>query len=229
MKTPPIFCSFSLALAFLAAPLSSFVQANEDEPTGALSSNTKLVHEGVRPELYWNIVYPDLPFDPPTGKTTEDVTIYVSVLGVALEGSRGEIPASARIKVGSKWYPIFSGKGATVQPGKVLLTLDVDKGTAIKLGAEGSSWGERTSDSQHVTVMKDGDIPPAYAPAFNQGDVSSFISGYMSGNKVSIGAKDVIYAAELYSESPGSEYYDMQDIVVHVRFEERTTYHPPQD
>ena len=45
----------------------------------------------------------------------------------------------------------------------------------------------------------------------------------MANGKISIGPKDVIYLAELYSTSQGDYWYDMQDILVHVRFEERTT------
>mgnify|MGYP007124595632 CR=1 FL=1 len=224
MKTPQLFGSLTLSAALALTPQICLSQS--DEPTGQMSASTKLVQAGQKANLSWNVVYPDLPFDPPTGTTTEDVTIYVRVFGVALEGGSGEIPVSTRLKIGNRWHHIFAGKGADVNPGQVLLTKDVDKGTKIELGAEGSSWGERSSNGQHVTVLKNGDTPPSYAPAFDQGDVVSFLSGYIVNGKVSIGPKDVIYVAELYSESPGSYYYDMQDVVVHVRFEERTTYVP---
>lgn len=227
MKTPQFFGLLTLSSALALAPQICLSQS--EVPTGQMSAATQLVQAGQKAKLSWNVVYPDLPFDPPTGTTTEDVTVYVKVLGVALQSGGGsELPASARLKIGNSWHHVFSGKGSQVNPGVVLLTKDVDKGTKIELGTEGSSWGERSSNGQHVVVLKDGDTPPSYAPALNQGDVVSFLSGYIVDGKVSIGPKDVIYVAELYSTSPGSYWYDMQDIVVHVRFEERTTYVPPE-
>ncbi len=222
MKNPPLFLSLPLAAVIALAP--QICSAQSEKPTGEMSVNTELVRQGAKPEITWSVTYPGLPFDPPTQTTTEDVTIHVSVFGVALESGNGdEIAASARLEIGSSWHNLFSGKGSSVDPSRVVLSKDVDAGVRIRLGVEGSNWGERISGSSHVVVLKNGDVPPTYSPALNQGDIMSFLSAYMSNGKVSIGPKDVIYLAELYSSELGSYWYDMQDIVVHVRFEERTT------
>ena len=153
MKTPPPFMSLSLAASLALAP--PIFAEESDKPTGQLSVNTELVRQGVKPEITWSVTYPGLPFDPETQTTTEDVTMHVSVFGVALQGSRGdEIAASARLPSRNSWHNIFSGKGSTVDPSRVVKRMDVDKNTVIRLAVEGSNWGERVSGDGHVVVLK---------------------------------------------------------------------------
>lgn len=254
MKSLPRLFAFAVATAMVAqtAPVLS------SEPTGTLSVNTDLVRSGVKPQVTWNVVYPEIPFTDP--EVTEDVTLYVSVFGIGLEGknnnghgnneddvdssNRGNrdvvdesgsydderleqfkaVPVTAALEVDGVRYDFFSGTSDEVDASEVLLKLEVEAGSTLEFLASGSDWGERSSIGEHIVVLKDGDTPPDYAPAYGDGDIISFLQPYVNEDgTIDIGPNDILYIAELERDDPGNHWYDMQDIVVHVRFEQTTT------
>jgi hypothetical protein len=79
---------------------------------------------------------------------------------------------------------------------------------------------------EEVIGLKNGDEVPSYAPAYNQGRVEDFLTQFVrdtdnDGNQnVILGPRDMIYLFELASTNPGDWYFDMQDIVSVVTFDE---------
>ena len=59
------------------------------------------------------------------------------------------------------------------------------------------------------------------SPAYEQGNIGSFLSSYVSeANTIQIGPRDMIYLFELASSDPTEWWFDMQDLVVIVTYDE---------
>ncbi len=227
------------ALATCLLSLTSAQASNDKIPTGTLTVDRSLVRVGSHTNLDWEIQYPSTDEDPnPLVDTdltpTVDVTMRVRVLGVAFQSGSTLLPFQGNISVNnSSWTTFFQGNEKAVNPNKVLFEQKVEAGENIKFiarggaNAAGSSWltpHQTNNNDQYAIVLKDGDTPPAYAPAYNQGTVKSFMSKYLdSAGKISIGENDLIVLWEGSSARPGTTYFDMQDLVVLVSFEEVVT------
>jgi hypothetical protein len=89
--------------------------------------------------------------------------------------------------------------------------------------SRGTSWydyHQTNNNDKYAVVLKNGDSPPNYAPAYDQGTVKSFLSPYLdSTGKIKIGPQDLIILWEGSTAAPGTTYFDMQDLVVLVSFE----------
>ena len=157
----------------------------------------------------------------------ESVTMRVRTLGVAFQSGSRELPLDAYWSVNnSSWSRFFYDVGSNVVSTDILIETNVKKGDQINFGARGkngSIWypfHHTAKDDRYVIVLKNGDKAPSYAPAYNQSGVESFLSPYIDGSgRIRIGPRDVIVLWEASTASPGSTYFDMQDLVVLATFE----------
>ena len=207
----------------------------EDVPRGTLNVDRDLVRTGMNSQLDWNIEYPTpkvtdiVDIVPPQRIVPKKkVTMKVRVLGVAFQSGSKLLPLDAYYSInGSSWDRFFYGTGPDVEPGKVMLKKrNIAKGSVIDFGARGwlgRSWApfhDTTKEDQYVRVLKNGDTAPSYAPAYNQGNIISFLKPYMDDRgQVRIGDRDLIILWEASTSRPGSRFFDMQDLVVLVTFE----------
>ncbi|MEM1085686.1 MAG: hypothetical protein AAGI48_16380 [Verrucomicrobiota bacterium] len=220
------------ALAFIFS--ASLAHAQSDEaPRGTLDVDRNLVRTGVHSQLEWNIEYPTgiteiVDIVPPNRIVPKkDVTMKVRVLGVSFQQSSTKLlPVDVYwSKNNSSWKKFFYGYEYDVDESEVLVRENISEGDVIDFGGRGwlSRWltfHHTRKSTNNLVVLKNGDTPPSYAPAFSQGDITSFIRPYLdSGGKVNIGDRDLILLWEVYSNRPGSTYFDMQDIMIMVTFE----------
>jgi hypothetical protein len=223
------FCACLSLLALAASP--ALASSNDLVPTGSLNVDRNLVRAGTLSRLNWEINVPTTtPVDiEPDGTIVpkKKTKMRVRTLGVAFQSGNTLLPIAAYwSKNGGSWKSFFYDKGNKVDPTKVLVNKTVKKGDRINFGSRGrmNDWLPFHSTGnydQYVTVLKDGDTPPDYAPAYNQGDIVSFMRPYIDASgKVNIGPRDVIVLFENSTSRPGSQYFDMQDIVLLVTFED---------
>lgn len=230
-RSPRGACFFVTILGFLMT-LASSPLLSEQIPTGTLNVDRNLVRTGVNSHLDWNIQYPKgitevidiLP--PGTIIPKKNLTMKVRTLGVSFQQSATRLlPVDIYwSKNNGSWDRFFYGYGYDVNPSSILVSEKVKKNDRIDFGGRGwlNSWlsfYNTRSQSNNLVVLKNGDTPPSYAPAFGQGNIISFLRPYLSGGKINIGDRDLILLWEVYSTSPGSSFFDMQDIVVMVTFE----------
>lgn len=215
-------------LAGLCTLSSAF--AADAVPTGTLNVDRTLVRVGTRSQLDWQINYPNIP---PVGVDlipTTKVKMRVRTLGVAFQSGKTLLPFEGSWKINStSWSTFFRGNAPSVIPTKILVEQVVEKGDSIRFrarggaNAAGTSWyalHETNNNDPYAVVLKNGDKPPSYAPAYNQGNIKSFLSPYLdSTGKIKIGEQDLIILWEGSTAAPGTTYFDMQDLVVLVSFE----------
>ena len=233
----------------LLTPAVALAQAVSPQiPMGTLSVNRSLLRIGTSPTLTWTATYP-LPVNdvvtvhPDHGITTKKkVEVTVRVLGVAFQSGSLQLPTqlSMRLNNGS-WTTRFLGAAKDVQPTVPVYTGTVTANTKLDfrfVGAndkkknnpqttKSSDWYwdnpaiSTSTSSQNKTVLTDGQTPPSYAPAYSQGTIKSFLTSSITPQgTVSIGPRDLIYLTELSTASPGTTYFDMQDLVLLVNFKE---------
>lgn len=213
------------------------MSAESNIPRGTLAVDKSLVRVGSLSQLDWQIQYPsgltELVDVTNTGTIIPKKNLQMStrVLGVAYQSGNTLLPVECHwSKNNSSWSRIFRGNSSVVNPAKVLLERTVLANERIDFAGRGANNGSGTSwnpqhhtrvDDNYVTVLKNGDLPPNYVPAYNQGSVKSFLAPYLDGmGRIRIGPRDLIVLWELSTAKPGSSYFDMQDLVVLVTFEE---------
>lgn len=201
-------------------PLSASEDTQEAEITGSISTSQSVYYGDVPPVVSWEITHPTPLVTP--DKTLQDTIVEVRAYGVAMQyGNGSEWPVSASLYIGGNKVPLFVNlKGSQVNPNNVLHTQVVPADTSffLEANAKGRS-SRRSSTSQHVVALMDGDSAPSYAPALSQQNLVSFLTNYIDNGKITLASpNDVIYVGELYSTSTGSSWYDMQDVVIHLSF-----------
>lgn len=221
-------------IGLLASLISvSSALAADNIPTGTLKVDRTVIRSGSRSQLDWQVNYPVAPVGPDLKPTTK-VKMRVRTLGVAFQSGSTLLPFEGSwSKTGSGWTTFFSGKAPSVVPTNILVDTTIEKGEQIKFrarggtNAAGTSWNNfhQTNNSDlYAVVLKNGDSPPSYAPAYNQGTIKSFLSPYLdSAGKIKIPEQDLIILWEGSTAAPGTTYFDMQDLVVLVSFESITT------
>lgn len=231
MKTPHTPRGGRLITSLLASLCSIHSAFAADAiPTGKLNVDRSLVRVGTRSQLDWQIAYPDAQLVPVKLIPTTKVRMRVRTLGVAFQSGKTLLPFEGSWKINStSWSVFFKGSAPSVVPTKVLVEQIVEANDTIRFrarggaNATGSSWysyHETNNNDQYAVVLKNGDAPPSYAPAYNQGNVKSFLSPYLdSTGKIKIGEQDLIILWEGSTAAPGTTYFDMQDLVVLVSFE----------
>ena len=222
-----------LTLSLLAVTHTNGLADQISIPRGNLSVDRNLVRVGTRSNLAWNIEYPAAIIDivdvDPTGTITpkKELKMRVRVLGVAFQSGNTLLPLDAYWSLnGGGWTKFFYGTGPMVDSSEVLIKRKVKKNQTIDFGARGwggGSWlpfNHTKSPTQYVTVLGKGSSAPAYAPAYDQTLVTNFLRPYIDGaGRIDIGEKDLIILWESSTASPGTTYFDMQDLVVLVSFE----------
>ena len=204
-------------------------------PVGTLNVNQNMVRTGVKPQLSWNIDYPEtvtdiVDLDSRSSVTTKKRTrVQMRVVGVAFQSGPTHLPVAFWSRIGGSgnpWQSLFYGKYDAVNPDVPVYDEIVEANTVIDFAGRGRTagggwysvrWSLDTSPT--CVALKNGDAFPDYAPAYNQGSIESFLSGYVSEtNTAVLGPRDLIYLFECYSTNPGSSYFDLQDLVVVVTF-----------
>lgn len=223
-------------IGFLACLLSfSSTQANEVIPTGTLSVDRSMVRIGSRSQLNWNIQIPEGVTEvveivtPNVIKPKKDLKMRVRVLGASFQETLTSfLPVEVMwSKNNSSWSRVYYGSQLLVNPSNVVLSANIKKNDRINFGGRGyrdKSWlplYNTASDSPNMVMLQNGDKVPATTPAFQQGQIESFLRPYLSANKktISIGDKDLILLMELGQTNPNNSGFDLQDLVVLVTFE----------
>ncbi len=210
-------------------------------PVGDLDIAQTMVRSGTKPSMDWDITYPvtipDLIIPQPTGRiiTKEELRVKIRVAGVAFQSGSTELPVAFWTKIGGgSWDQLFYGTGSQVNSGEYVFEQVVPANTTIDFAGRArksnGGWHDvrwTLNDDVAVIGCVNGDTPPSYAPAYDQGSIESFLSSYISeDNHVTIGPRDMIYLFELASRNPGDWWFDMQDLVVVVTYEQTTTTAP---
>ena len=73
-----------------------------------------------------------------------------------------------------------------------------------------------SNSSRNVKVLRDGDTVPQIAGFLNQGNIESFLGGYITNGKVTIDKNQAIFLYELGTTNLDSASADFQDCVVLV-------------
>lgn len=228
-----LLASLSLGLTGLQAEDSS---PDPLRPTGRLNVGQQMVRQGVQPLLDWEIHYPLRVTDIVDINPTDDsitpkqrTLMEVRVVGAAFQVGSTHTKLALHSKVGgNSWSPLFYGADYQVDASAVVHSQVVDAGTRIDFSARAQQLNGRWYSSRNtmgetptVRALTNGAHVPDFMPAYDQGDIASFLSSYISGeSKVTVGPRDVIYLYELYSTDPSSSYFDMQDMVVVVSFKD---------
>ncbi len=237
MKRSPSPRGGSLVTAMLAAVLtiqSAF--GNSEIPVGKLDVDRALVRVGTRSNLNWEITYPQRLVETNL-ITTTTVKMRVRALGVAFQSGSTLLPFEGSwTKNSSAWTVFFRGKGPSVVPTNVLVDTVMNPGDQVRFrarggaNATGTSWfpfRQTNNSDAYAVVLKNGDTPPAYAPAYSQGSVKSFMTPYLdSAGRIKIGPQDLIILFEGSTAAPGTAMFDMQDLVLLVSFESVVTTAP---
>jgi hypothetical protein len=233
-------------MAGLCAPLTLGALFAQDqhgdpyEPVGDLTVTPTVVQPGVHPQMFWDIEYPETIEDlVDVGSNSEvttnkDLRVKVRVAGVAFQSGSTPLPTGLWIRLnGGAWQLLFYGRDYDVNPAQFVFNQEVLEGTRIDFAARGKDSSGRWYSSRwtatymkEVIGLKNGDEIPSYAPAYNQGNIKDFLSQFVGdtnndGNQnVILGPRDMIYLFELASTNPGDWYFDMQDLVAIVTFDE---------
>jgi len=208
-------------------------------PVGSVSAYPTIVQAGTHPVLTWGIDYPESVRDivtiSPDGTITpnEDMVLELTVLGASYQTGVdnhgdpiwGMVDAQVRADGATTWTRYFYDTQDKVKPTKVVHTQTVRQARPIHIRGRchnGSYWlPYRTSgtSSPNVVVLTDGETPPDTVPAFQQGEIESFLQPYIdSSGHIVIGPKDVIFLIELGQTNPNASGFDLQDLVVLATF-----------
>ena len=234
----------------LFAPALAMGQAMAPQiPLGELSVNRSLLRMGASPTLTWAANYPVPVLEVITVNpddsivTKKKVQVTVRVLGVAFQSGNLQLPGKLEMRLNNgSWTPRFLGAANNVNPNNPVYTGIVNANTKLDFRFRGASnknknnpqttkesdwqWNyspvATSTTSASKMALVDGQAVPSYAPAYSQGDITSFLTSYISpdGTAVKVGPRDVIYLTELSSASPNTTYFDMQDMVLLVNFTE---------
>ncbi len=222
-----------LTCGIIAATAGTGLSQENNIPRGTLTVDQDTVRVGTRSNLGWNIEYPaaikEIVDVEPTGtiKPKANLRMRVRTIGVAFQSGWTLLPLDAYWSLnGGSWDDFFYGTGNDVNPSKVLINKKVKINDTIDFGARGwggSSWlpfNHTRETTKYVTVLGKGSSAPSYAPAYDQGSVTSFLRPYIdSSGRINIGERDLIILWEASTASPGTTYFDMQDLVILVSFE----------
>jgi len=208
-------------------------------PVGTLDAFPTLVQTGTHPTLTWEIQYPEaagdivvVDPDDDTVTPTTDLCMEVTVLGASYQvGTKRGRPiwgyVQAQVQIGGgTWEQFFYDTQDKVKPNQTYYSSAVSAGQEINFRArcyDGSRWKDWRStgySTPNVVALVNGERPPSSIPAFNQGNIESFLEPYLdAGGYISIGPKDVIYLIELGQTNTSASGFDLQDLVLLASFD----------
>lgn len=233
MKSPNLATLTSVAaLALGATCLPALADPDPYTPVGTLQVNPVSVVTGVRPNLDWSIDYPEVVTDlveinPDDSITTKKkLRMDVRVVGAAWSNGRSYFTVNGWLKVYGSWVELFYGKQHEIDASDVRYSRILNPSTRVDFAGRGnlggsswSNWMMTTSTSHNVKALVNGNRIPDYAPAYNQGDIASFLTQFVSNDgTIILGPYDVIYLFDF--NSWGSSGFDLQDLVIVVTFTE---------
>lgn len=221
------------AIALLSSG-AIFAQSSVAIPTGSLEVDAKLVRQGTAPKVSWVINYPQAiediikikPDDTIVPKV--DVEMKVKMIGVGLSNGIIWSPAQVIMAVNGQWTQVFWGLDSWINPNSVLLQKEVDKNERIEFASRFQDWALYSrpfsswyyNGSHRIKVLTNGDVPPTLAAGYpQQTSVEDYLRPYLDGNnRLELGPRDVIYVAELTSNTFGAWGFDQQDAITLVNF-----------
>ena len=216
-----------LYTACIIAAASTAVSANElADPTGTfeISSDTIFSSQGSKVVLNWDVNLP-----PVVEGLTPNVDSRVEIRVLGVEFTDGfDLNLDIRQENGA-WLDIFNGDGDDVNPAQVLENVDLAAGVGLearssfrsqtgpKAGQEFRYTGVNTNN---IVVVKNGDPIPDRVGLDNQRDVHDVLAGFVDveGNAFTLGPNDRLILAEVGTSNVNSSAFDLQDIVVHLKF-----------
>ena len=222
------------ALAITPA-LSLSAQTQEPAiPIGKLHVQNDIVAVGDYPTLTWDTTHPQTITDIiEVGGPDEVVTVKkkllvkVSMIGTGITDSSGrEYNSTNEISFnGGAWEHVFTGPGAAVDVTEVLIEKVLEPGATIEFRSRYTGYDKwRYQDSKEIQIFFDGDEPPKNPSSDSLAtSAEEYMQAYTKDGKLSLGALDMIYAAELTHTDTSSRGYDMQDSIVLVRFTDLET------
>jgi len=209
-------------------------------PIGNLDAFPPKVQSGVHPTLTWNIIHPqdidDIVTIEPPGIITpqEDLNMEIRVLGASYQRGWyhnqpvwGTVQALVRVGTGSSWTTFMQDTQDNINPTELQHSETVNALEQIDFAARahnGSGWlnwrATIWGNTPNVVALVNGDSPPSSVPAFQQGNIESFLQPYLNDSgKISIGPLDVIYLIELGQTNTSASGFDLQDLVILVTFQ----------
>ena len=231
----------------VATSSKSDLQNNKENPVipaGWKTAFPTVVERETKPMLTWDITYPGVVEEfvkihlPGTISINATVDVEVRVLGNGITASTKEgdlkslVNAAAYIRVGdgNSYEQIFYGTDDSVDPEKVVWSKKkLEAGQTLKFGGRYrlyGNWSEFVHSDRFPrnvrTFVRDQE-PPFDVTGENAPNFEKFIGPYLEDGKLQMGPMDVIVFIELthddtQQDDPG---YDLQDMVLLVRFIER--------
>lgn len=219
-------------LLFCASNNKTHADPDPFNPVGTLEVNPIAVQTGIKPNLDWEIEYPEIitnliTIDPDDSITTKKkLRMDVRVVGAAWSDGRRYYYVNSYIKVHGSWSQLFYGTQTQINPSIVRYSEVLDPDTRVDFAGRGnlggsswSSWKMTTSESYNVQALVNGDSIPDYVPAHDQGNIESFLTQFVDDTgTIILGPYDVIYLYDF--NSYGSSGFDLQDLVIVVTFTE---------
>ncbi|WP_018971008.1 hypothetical protein [Rubritalea marina] len=207
-------------------------------PIGKLHIQNEIVYVGDHSTLTWDITHPQtitdvIDIDDGGGTSSEvvvvkkDLLVKVSMIGTGITDSSGkEYSSTSEIRFnGGPWEHIFTGPGAAVDVTEVLIERVAKPGTTIEFRSRYIGYDQwRYQYSDEIEIFLDGDEPPKNPSSDTLAtSAEEYMLPYTNDGKLTLGALDMIYAAELTHTDQSSRGYDMQDSIVLVRFTDLET------
>lgn len=220
--------------------------AGAADPSGSLSVSSDLVRAESHVELNWAVDFPafaedpldpivELPTDNSDPEVRQDVEAEIRVLGAGFGPSWNEFWVKGEVNWGEGWKELFEGRGAEVNPEEVVQEPELEAGDRLSFRFQGaqnsgpsnkeSQWRYNTilsssNDDDRLMILKNGDVIPNTVPAFDQGEIQSFLTPYLADDGVTLelGPRDLIVLTELSNLYRGDSRADFQDLVILVTF-----------
>jgi len=233
MKPIAIFTTRALtALLSLGITCPSFADPDPYTPVGTLLVNPVAVQTGIKPNLDWDIEYPEIITDlviinPDSSVVPKKkLRMDVRVVGAAWSNGQSYFDVDSYVRVSGQWIQLFYGKQYQINASSIRYSKVLNPGTRVDFAGRGnqggnswSSWMMTTTTNHNVKALTNGSSIPDYAPAYNQGNIAGFLTQFVdSTGRIILGPYDIIY---LFDFNPyGQSGFDLQDLVVVVTFTE---------
>ncbi len=203
-------------------------------PIGKLHVQNEIVAVGDHPTLTWDTTHPQtiadiIEVDGPGEVVVvkKKLLVKVSMVGTGITDSSGkEYNSTNEIRFnGGAWQHVFTGPGAAVDVTEVLIEKVLEPGARIEFRSRYTGYNQwRYQDSKEIQIFFDGNEPPKNPSSDSLAtSAEEYMQAYTKDGKLSLGALDMIYAAELTHTDTSSRGYDMQDSIVLVRFTDLET------
>ncbi len=231
---PPYFLTITsmTVLSLIGTALWSAADPDPYRPVGTLQVNPLSVETGVKPNLSWTIDYPESVTDLVVINSDDsivaqkDLCMDVRVVGAAWSDGRSYYKVNGFLKVFGNWIQLFYGTQNDIDASVVRYSQILSPNTRVDFAGRGhlgggswSDWMMTTSPTYNVKALVNGDRIPDYAPAYDQGDIASFLTQFVDdAGTVILGPYDIIYLFDF--NRYGSSGFDLQDLVVVATFTE---------